>query len=186
MTDKIKKSQIEQDKKEDNSNLWEYATKDVTPLKNKNVADKQPKQNLKLSSHPCADKTRTSKTYTPPEIKSAETDYRTGQRLKRGKIPIEGRLDLHGKTQNEAYDALLNFIPNAYNQGKRCVLVITGKGSRQEANTPLFTSKIGILKQKTPQWLATAPLNAYILKIETARQNHGGEGALYVLLRRQR
>ena len=188
MTDKTKKSQIEQDKKEDNSNLWEYATKDVTPLENKNIAEKQPKQNLRPSPKPCAGKTRTStaNTYTPSEIKSTETDYRTSQRLKRGKILIEGRLDLHGKTQNEAYDALLEFIPNAYHQGKRCVLVITGKGNRQEANAPLFTSKTGILKQKTPQWLTTAPLNAYVLKIETARQNHGGEGAIYVLLRRQR
>ena len=192
MTDKTSKSQTEQEKKEQKSSLWAEVTKDIAPLKGKNIADKQEKPKRKSTSKtkkntshtPTA--TRTKNTYTSPEIKSTEVDHRTGQRLKRGQMPIEGRLDLHGKTQNEAYDALLDFIPHAYSQGKRCILIITGKGSRQDSSASLLTSKIGVLKQKTPEWLTTSPLNAYVLKIETARQIHGGEGAIYVLLRRER
>lgn len=192
MTDKTPKSQTEHDKKEHNSSLWKEVTKDIIPLKGENIADKQgkPKESLvskavKNTSHTPAT-TRTNDTYTPPEVKGTEVDHRTSQRLKRGQIPIEGRLDLHGKTQNEAYDALLDYIPHAYNQGKRCVLIITGKGSRQENSASSSQPKTGILKQKTPEWLSTSPLNAYVLRIETARQIHGGEGALYVLLRRER
>lgn len=192
MTDKPPKSQKEHKKNNQNNSLWEQVTKNITPLKGKNIADKQKTPTQNAESAPKTNKsqthapTQTKDTYTSPEIKSTETDHRTSQRLKRGKFPIEGRLDLHGKTQNEAYDSLLNFIPSAYHQGKRCVLIITGKGGRQESGASLLTSKIGILKQKTPEWLTTPPLNAYVLKIETARPNHGGEGALYVLLRRER
>lgn len=192
MTDKTQKSHTKQNKKEQSSDLWSFATQDVTPLEDQNIAKKQGKPTKKTTSK---SKTNTShtpatihtrNTYTSPEIKSTEVDHRTSQRLKRGKIPLEGRLDLHGKTQNEAYDALLDFIPHAYSQGKRCVLVITGKGSRQDSSASLLTPTIGILKQKTPEWLNTSPLNAYVLRIETARQIHGGEGAIYVLLRRER
>ncbi|PCJ99059.1 MAG: hypothetical protein COA45_06340 [Zetaproteobacteria bacterium] len=192
MTDKTYKSHSLQNKNKEKSSLWEQVTKDVTPLDNKNIAKKQASTVKSASSKPkntkpnVAPATRPQNTYTPPSLKSNETDHRTSQRLKRGKIPIEGRLDLHGKTQNEAFDALLSFIPNAYHQGKRCVLIITGKGNRQDSSAPLLSSKMGVLKQKTPEWLRGAPLNEYVLKIETARQNHGGEGALYVLLRRKR
>ncbi|PCI55437.1 MAG: hypothetical protein COB36_07385 [Alphaproteobacteria bacterium] len=192
MTDKTPKSQTEQEKKEHNYNLWKEVTKDITPLKGKNIAKNQRKPKTKATLKAKTDTshtpttTRTKNTYTPPEVKSTEVDHRTSQRLKRGKIPLEGRLDLHGKTQNEAYDALLDFIPHAYSQGKRCVLIITGKGSRQDSLSSSLPPKIGVLKQKTPEWLNTSPLNAYVLKTETARQIHGGEGAIYVLLRRER
>ncbi|MGH1378491.1 MAG: Smr/MutS family protein [Alphaproteobacteria bacterium] len=185
MTDKKQKIQKDRQKKQENDDLWNLVTKDVTPLEKKNIAQKD-----KLKSSPPVKHTTnrydSNNTYTPAQTKSTETDYRTSQRLKRGKIKIEGRLDLHGKTQIEAYDALLDFIPRSYNQGKRCVLIITGKGNRQDSSTSLLHSKPGILKQRTPEWLTTPPLNAYVLKTETARQTDGGEGALYVLLRRDR
>lgn len=192
MTDKTYKSQHSHEKGEENSNLWAQVTKDITPLESKNIAQTRGKTNAstaqksKKSAAYIETTSNTKNTYTPPEIKGNETDHRTSQRLKRGKMPIEGRLDLHGRTQNEAYDALLDFIPRAYSQKKRCVLIITGKGNRQENGVYSPSPKTGVLKQKTPEWLNTAPLNAYVLKIETARQIHGGEGALYVLLRRER
>jgi DNA-nicking Smr family endonuclease len=119
---------------------------------------------------------------------SVGIDHRTRRRLKRGKMSIDGRLDLHGKTQNEAYDTLLEYIPVAYASGKRCILVITGKGLPRSGDIKLIerSDHIGILKQKTPQWLSMPPLSPYILDIQTAQPNHGGEGALYVLLRRKR
>lgn len=191
MTDKKQKIQKDRQKKQENCDLWSYATKDVTPLKDKNVAknNKEQIEIRKLNHNPPMERTNevftSTNTYIPPELKSTDTDHRTSQRLKRGQLPIDGRIDLHGNTQSEAYDALLNFIPSSYHQGKRCVLVITGKGSRKGTDA-LSSTKIGVLKMKTPEWLQTPPLNSYVLKIETARQNHGGEGALYVLLRRKR
>ncbi len=194
------KDKTEQDKKQDVA-LWNSVTKDVTPLKNKNAvyqgkergegkprAKKENKPPLvpdigqidvDITIKPQSDKTPN---------KSVGIDHRTQQRLKRGKMSIDGRLDLHGKTQAEAYDALLGYIPAAHASGKRCILVITGKGLPRSGDIKLIerSEYIGILKQKTPQWLSMPPLSPYILDIQTARPNHGGEGAIYVLLRRRR
>ena len=173
-------------KDEQNNKLWSDAVKDVIPLKkNNNTEDKTSEKANQKINKPYAHNPQKPDT-RPQTSNSTEIDKRTAQRLKRGQIPLEGKLDLHGMTQNEAYDTLQSFIPNAYNQGKRCILVITGKGSRKENHGPLFHQRTGILKEKTPEWLTTPPLNQYILKIQTARPQHGGDGALYVLLRRKR
>lgn len=103
-------------------------------------------------------------------------DKRQGERFRRGQLPIEGKIDLHGRTQNEAHDALLHFIERAHKAGKRNLLVITGKGMTQ--------SKSGILKAIVPRWLNEPIFRRLVLAISQARQEHGGEGALYVLLKR--
>jgi DNA-nicking Smr family endonuclease len=109
--------------------------------------------------------------------KGRGVDKRTAQRLERGKMAIEGTLDLHGMNQQEARTALARFIKSSYERGRRCVLVITGKG-RQD--------KPGVLKERVPEWLNEAPLEQMILKTAQAKQQDGGLGAIYVLLRRQR
>ncbi len=101
-------------------------------------------------------------------------------------MDIDARLDLHGMSQNQAYDALLEFIPRSYASGKRCVLIVTGKGHQRHGNQSLLERTDGVLKQKTPQWLNDAPLFQYILSVQTAKPKHGGEGALYILLRRNK
>ena len=103
-------------------------------------------------------------------------DKRQGERFRRGQLPIEGKIDLHGRTQNEAHDALLHFVERAHKAGKRNLLVITGKGMTQ--------SKSGILKAIVPRWLNEPIFRRLVLAISQARQEHGGEGALYVLLKR--
>ena len=120
--------------------------------------------------------------------KLADVDKQTRRRLRRGQIPIDGCLDLHGMTQQQAQQALLGYIPSAYNADKRCILIVTGKGQPRHGNLDLLEriEHVGVLKQKTPQWLCMVPLSSYILDIQPARPNHGGEGALYVLLRRKR
>ncbi len=105
-------------------------------------------------------------------------DRRTGTRLRRGQIPIDSRLDLHGLTQAEAKAFLAEALASAQERGHRCVLVITGKGLRREGG--------GILKAKLPQWLAEPKVRPLILANEPARPQHGGSGATYVLLRRLR
>jgi DNA-nicking Smr family endonuclease len=89
------------------------------------------------------------------------------------KIAIQRRLDLHGMTQREAHDELLRFIPQAYFDGLKSVLIITGKGSRGD----------GILKNRVPVWLGCHPLHGFIRGVSTASPKDGGAGALYVLLK---
>ncbi|HZS83098.1 MAG TPA: Smr/MutS family protein [Stellaceae bacterium] len=112
-------------------------------------------------------------------------DKASAERLKRGRYPIEARLDLHGMTQDEAHRALIAFIAEAAAAGLRCVLVITGKGLRRLGEAEAAGDS-GILRQSVPRWLNEAPSRARILAFSAARPQHGGGGALYILLRRQR
>ncbi|HEY4163562.1 MAG TPA: Smr/MutS family protein [Dongiaceae bacterium] len=109
---------------------------------------------------------------------SVGIDKRQAERFRRGKTPIEGRIDLHGRTQREAHDDLNDFLSRAHAAGKRCVLVITGKG--------VTGSKIGVLRANVPRWLNEPNLRRNILAFDYAEPQHGGEGALYVLLKRKK
>jgi DNA-nicking Smr family endonuclease len=107
-------------------------------------------------------------------------DRRTRQRLARGTFEIDGRLDLHGRTQNEAHGALLRFLRRAQADGARFVLVITGKG----AGAGDDRRERGVLKRQVPLWLKLPEFRAYVSGFEEAHIGHGGAGALYVRLRR--
>jgi DNA-nicking Smr family endonuclease len=104
-------------------------------------------------------------------------DRRSAQRLRRGQMAIEGRLDLHGMTQDEAHRALTRYIVRAQDEGRRAVLVITGKGGLEGG---------GVLRRAVPRWLEEPANRAKVLAVEPAQPRHGGAGALYVLLRRRR
>ncbi|HXP02950.1 MAG TPA: Smr/MutS family protein [Stellaceae bacterium] len=104
----------------------------------------------------------------------AGVDRASAERLKRGQQKVEARLDLHGMTQDEAHRALLGFIRAARTAGKRCVLVITGRGRIGG----------GVLKAAVPRWLDEAEFRPHLLAIATAQPRDGGAGALYVMLRR--
>lgn len=108
----------------------------------------------------------------------AGLDRRTGQRFKRGQLPVEARLDLHGMTQTEAHRALTAFVGGQYSAGRRCVIVVTGKGVGKEGG--------GVLRSAVPKWLNESPNRDRVLAFEYARQKDGGAGALYVLLKRRR
>ena len=117
----------------------------------------------------------------PPLVmgQGAGVDKRTTQRLKRGQLAIEGRLDLHGLTQAAAHARLDRFLASSQERGLRCVLVITGKGLRPDGAT-------GVLRDMAPRWLNEPPNRARVLALHTAQPKHGGAGAYYVLLKRQR
>jgi len=102
------------------------------------------------------------------------------QRVARGKETIDGRLDLHGLTQSEAHATLLHFLRSASSRAARLVLVITGKGVRGGEG------ERGVLKRQVPQWLRLPEFRAFVLGFEEAHIAHGGEGALYVRVRRPR
>jgi DNA-nicking Smr family endonuclease len=117
---------------------------------------------------------------------SPNMDKRNFDRLKKGKLLVDGRIDLHGMTLAEAHPALNNFVRDAHASGKRLLLVITGKGRTAQPEFTGLPARRGILKQQVPQWLAMAPLSPLVLQVTQATQKHGGAGALYVYLRRQR
>ena len=115
----------------------------------------------------------------PVDLRAGEhagLDRSTRRRLAQGQLPIGSRLDLHGLTAAQAEHRLSAFIEIAAGQGHRCVLVITGKGA----------NGTGILRRLVPQWLKSQPLARRVLAISSARPGDGGDGALYVLLRRSR
>lgn len=112
-------------------------------------------------------------------------DRRRAERLRRGRMPIEGRIDLHGMTLDQAHPALIGFIQRAQAQGKRLVLVITGKGKHRDDPGPI-PARRGVLKHQVPAWLRAAPLSGLVLEIREAHLRHGGSGAYYVYLRRSR
>jgi DNA-nicking Smr family endonuclease len=113
-------------------------------------------------------------------------DRRTSERLRKGQQPIEARLDLHGMKQTEAHAALHAFVTREARSGARCLLVITGKGSRDRAPDSVMPERSGVLRTLVPRWLHDPSLKGLVLAVQPSLPRHGGGGALYVLLRRQR
>jgi DNA-nicking Smr family endonuclease len=107
----------------------------------------------------------------------APLDRKAKQKIARGRDSIDARLDLHGHTQAEAHDALLRFLRRVQARGGRVVLVITGKGGRGDNDR-------GVLKRAVPMWLALPEFRALVIGFDSAAIPHGGEGALYVRLRK--
>ncbi len=106
-------------------------------------------------------------------------------RLRRGKLEPEARIDLHGMTLQRAQPALTGFVMKAHAGGKRLVLVITGKGRNGPDDGPI-PQRRGLLRHQVPQWLSSPPLGGLVLQVAVAHRRHGGTGAYYVYLRRHR
>jgi DNA-nicking Smr family endonuclease len=104
------------------------------------------------------------------------------KRVARGAHAIDGRIDLHGLTQAQAHDALLHFLRTRQARGARLVLIITGKGFRGD----MSVGERGVLKRMVPMWLRLPEFRDYVIGFESAAVGHGGEGALYVTLRKSR
>ena len=173
--------------------LWRTAMRDVKPLRKGKAAkpkvEHAPAAPAKESApaKPAAKKANAAPAPLPPKPKPvpelavgrvADMDKRLAERLRRGQLPIEGKLDLHGLTQEEAHDQLGGFIAISQKQGRRCILVVTGKGMWREG--------AGILRENVPRWLNERPNRARVLAIAQAQPRDGGTGALYVLLKRLR
>ena len=110
----------------------------------------------------------------------------TRDRLRKGLIEPDARIDLHGMTQGPAHRTLFTWLTNAQRSGHRLVLVVTGKGNpKNDENASWMTSSHGVLKQMVPRWLNEAELAALIAYVAPAHVKHGGGGALYVYLRKR-
>lgn len=174
---------------EDENALWGYVTRDIEPFHDKKDLCEKPftQKKTKEENRPVP---LNQEPPPRPTERGRDIDGRTAQRLQQGKIAIEARLDLHGMSQNEAHAELESFIINAHNQGKRLVLIITGKGNlrgqKDKSGENWMQEKPGVLKRRVPNWLDDNPLRNIVLQYNYARPQHGGEGALYVLLRRLR
>jgi DNA-nicking Smr family endonuclease len=120
----------------------------------------------------------------PPAPPLAPLGRRLKQRVARGREPIEARLDLHGFTQAEAHTALLHFLRRAQADRLKTVLVVTGKGSMRDVRNA--GAEYGVLKRAVPQWLTLPEFRSLVLGFEDAHSAHGGQGALYLRLRRAR
>ncbi|HEY1615473.1 MAG TPA: Smr/MutS family protein [Rhizomicrobium sp.] len=116
-------------------------------------------------------------------------DGNTAERLRRGEIEPEARLDLHGLTETAAHHALVTFLRAAVARKLRLVIVVTGKGARPPAahepfDLGLNAKKRGVLRQMTPRWLAQPELAQFVADIRESHRRHGGAGALYIYLRK--
>ncbi len=112
-------------------------------------------------------------------------DRRSAERLAQGRLEIEARLDLHGRRLEEAHQALVRFVQASHAGGRRCVLVVTGKGGAwRESGAIMNEDAPGVLRRALPRWLATPPLADKVLAARPAQPKDGGGGAFYVLLRR--
>ncbi len=162
--------------------LWSTVTRSIAPLKGRKAAEApdaaaaEPKPKSVKASAPVAAPARKHAVAPPP---LAPLGRRMTQKLKRGVTDIEGRLDLHGLTQAEAHMVLQRFLRQAQARDARVVLVITGKGGAAGEGR-------GVLKRQVPLWLEGAELRALVIGFESAGHGHGGEGALYVRVRRGR
>ena len=123
----------------------------------------------------------------PERLASAPVrmDKKAHNLLKRGKLRPEARIDLHGMTMDQAHPTLTRFILQSHARGLRLVLVITGKGKDRDDGGPIPVRR-GVLRHNVPGWLAAAPLGQVVLQVSSAHLKHGGGGAYYVYLRRQR
>jgi DNA-nicking Smr family endonuclease len=164
--------------------LWAAVTKTIVPLEDASAGHEDdaaetaaPSRSPSVSARFMRIGTIVSENRLPP---LAPLGRRLKKRVGRGKETIDGRLDLHGLTQSQAHAALLHFLRSASARGTRLVLVITGKGARAGQG------ERGVLKRAVPQWLSLPEFRAFVIGYEEAQVAHGGEGALYIRIRRTR
>lgn len=119
-----------------------------------------------------------------PVTGAAGLDGHTERKLAKGAIVPAAKLDLHGLTESAAHGTLLTFLVAAHRRGDRLVLIVTGKGPAGENARAPFESGRGILKAMVPRWLEEAPMKKIIADMRPAHRRHGGDGALYVYLRK--
>jgi DNA-nicking Smr family endonuclease len=170
--------------------LWESVAKQTKPLRKKPRA-------VKVEAHsPDADAPAVVMATAPKSLPFAKTSRarpeplpapplaplgrRERSQLSRGRKQIDARLDLHGMTQTRAHGALSGFLQRAHRDGLTFVLVITGKGKIGAE------SERGVLRRQVPQWLSLPEFRALVVGFEEAHIGHGGEGALYVRIRRSK
>ncbi len=159
--------------------LWSAVTADVRPFRPRPAAPPPapapPPGPLKASGGPAVS--------LPPRVEPprpvtplADIDHRTRTKLRRGRLEVDAKLDLHGMRQAEAERALNAFLRRVQGEGGKVAIIVTGKGLSSETG--------GVLRRLVPMWLQSPHLRDVVVGFGEAARNHGGEGALYVRIRR--
>ena len=192
----------------DDESVWDQTARTVEPLKRAKPrvrrsaeaeATDAPARSLKAEppkvAAVCAKpKLAAAPLPPPPATKStppiADFDRKKARKIRSGQVEIEARIDLHGMRQNEAHAALAGFLRRCQGKGQRWVLVITGKGKampRDDDETFDMTRNHdrGVLKRNVPRWLDEPDVRPLVVSYTTAAPQHGGDGALYVHLRKR-
>jgi DNA-nicking Smr family endonuclease len=168
--------------------LWESVAKQVKPLRKRHRV-KPPAASVATEPSAAPKPASSPRHAAPPRIvippkpeppPLAPIGRRERSHLSRGRKEIDARLDLHGMTQTRAHRALFGFLQRAHHDGMTFVLVITGKGKVGAE------SERGVLRRQVPQWLGLPEFRSLVVGFEEAHIGHGGEGALYVRVRRAR
>ena len=163
--------------------LWRGIARSVKPLRRRPKPEADDEKPAATPAKP-ASRPQPGPASAPPakapKAPPVRLARRERQKLARGGTPIDARIDLHGMTQAQAHAALAGFLRRAQADGARFVLVITGKGARGSAD------ERGVLRRQVPLWLAMPEFRDAVVGFEEAHVAHGGEGALYVRLRRPR
>jgi DNA-nicking Smr family endonuclease len=170
---------------EEEEHLWATVARSITPLR---PAKRKPLVAPAKSSPPSVrperkvapDHPGPAAPHRRPAAATIPIARREKQQLARGKTELGGRIDLHGMTQAEAHGALLHFLRRHQAEGAKFVLVITGKGN------PVTRGERGVLRRQVPLWLGLPEFRTFVLGFDAAHAGHGGDGALYVRLRRAR
>ncbi|MBL8628265.1 MAG: Smr/MutS family protein [Rhodospirillaceae bacterium] len=177
----------------DERRLWDFVTRSVTPLKGRHHSADEPAPIDEPPAKPKATHIPVDRLFSTPSPKKEHTpapkrlhigtavdlDAATARKFKRGKMPCDAKLDLHGLTLAQAHSGLISFIRSQSERGARSVIVITGKGS------PNSERPTGKIKSELIHWLNAAPLRPLILAVNEAAPRQGGSGAVYVLLKRK-
>jgi DNA-nicking Smr family endonuclease len=170
--------------------LWTEVTETLLPLKPRRrlrLADPLPLPPASLPK-PKSPKFAAMPSYQSPQSPGATPigviEPRLRQKLGRGRVPIDGTLDLHGMRQDEAYAALVRYVSSRSARGDRTILVITGKGLKKVNGDPTTIVERGVLRTMLPIWLNSPELIPLVAGWDQSAQGHGGEGAWYVRLRR--
>lgn len=175
-------------KKKNDDDLWDRFTAGVAPLGGRHRNNAPDLESAPFEAAPRAPRNATGRATSaapPPGLPELRHDSQPGidkssaRKLKKGRHDIEGRIDLHGMTSAQAHRALDGFIEASHRAGKRCVLVITGKGLKPDGS-------VGVIRSAVPRWLNLEPNRGRLLAFHYATPRDGGEGALYVMLKRKR
>src|SRR5215468_6186886 len=171
----------------DEEHLWSLFVRNVRPLRpgKRPATDVRHKPGVRHATRPVADRATVEPHVAvlpqrPAEVPALSPFLRKEkQKLARGNAAIDARIDLHGMTQAAAHVALRRLLHRAQASGAKFVLVVTGKGAPDASR-----SERGVLRRQVPMWLALPEFRRYVLGFDVADTGHGGEGALYVRLRK--
>lgn len=172
---------------DEDKNFWLEAVKNVTENKPVNTFINKKSSHIEIKPHIqfAVKQEFTVFSKNSDELNTIGIDKTTLRKFKREEFNIEATLDLHGLTEDKAFTEVNNFIVQNYSKGKRCVVIITGKGLTVREEDDIFTPK-GILKKRVPQWLDMPQVRAMILTYKHPSERLGGSGALYILLKRNK